>query len=84
MNERDDEATGRLLVAAALHEAAARGEELGNRALIEAARSELRHWEEDGQVKGLMFGVVMQYALEHTTADDQAALRRWFAAVAEK
>lgn len=77
----DDEATGRLLVAAALHEAATHGEELGNQELVDAARRELRRWEEDGKLEGAMFGVVMGYALNHASPDDQEALRRWFKAV---
>lgn len=79
MTAEDDEATGRLLVAAALHHGAQHTE-----ATAEAAQTLLDIWEQTDQLEGAMYGVVMGYALDHATPDEQAALRRWFTTMAER
>ncbi|MBZ6211608.1 hypothetical protein KVH31_34500 [Streptomyces olivaceus] len=76
MTAENDEATGRLLVAAALHDGMQHG---GPTA--EAAQWLAKDWERTGRLEGMMYGVVMQYALEHATPEDQQALRRWFTEV---
>jgi len=76
----DDEATGRLLTAAALHDVAAHAEAIQDANLASAAQTMLEAWGEDGKVEGIMQLVIMKYAQEHGTPDDVAALHRWFAA----
>lgn len=76
----DDAATGQLLTAAAIHHAAAHADATQNPDLASAAQTMLEAWDEDGKVEGIMQLVVMKYAMEHGTADDVAALHRWFAA----
>lgn len=76
----DDEATGRMLTVAAIHDAAAHAADTQNRDLASAAQTMLEAWDEDGKVEGIMQLVVMKYAQEHGTPDDVAALHRWFAA----
>lgn len=78
----DDEATGRLLTAAALHNAAAHAETIQDPNLASAAQTMLEAWDEDGKVEGIMQLVVMKYAMDHGTDADVAALHRWFAATA--
>ncbi|MFJ4473209.1 hypothetical protein ACIP2X_37745 [Streptomyces sp. NPDC089424] len=73
MTAEDDEATGRLLVAAALHHGMQHGA-----ATAEAAQWLAEDWDRTGRIEGLMFAVVMGYALEHAAPDEQEALRRWF------
>jgi hypothetical protein len=79
----DDEATGRLLTAGALHDVAAQAEATQNADLASAAQTMLEAWDEDGKVEGVMQLVVMKYAQEHGTPEDVAALYRWFAATTE-
>ncbi|MFF9287485.1 hypothetical protein [Streptomyces griseosporeus] len=79
MPEHDDEATGRLLTVAAIHHAAAHAADTMNQDLASAAQTMLEAWAEDGKVEGIMQLVVMKYAMEHGSAEDVAALHRWFA-----
>ena len=74
MTAEDDEATSRLLVAAALHDGLQHG---GSTA--EAAHWLAEDWERTGRLEGMMYAVVMGYALKHATTEEQNALRRWFA-----
>ncbi|WP_157849387.1 hypothetical protein [Streptomyces violaceorubidus] len=73
MTAEDDEATGRLLVAAALHDGMQH-----DAATAEAAQWLAKDWERTGRIEGSMYAVVMGYALKHATPDEQEALRRWF------
>lgn len=73
MTAEEDEATGRLLVAAALHDGMQHGE-----ATAQAAQWLAEDWERTGRLEGMMYAVVMGYALQHATLDEQEALRRWF------
>jgi hypothetical protein len=74
VSNADDEATAHLLIMSALHAGAARGD-------VDAANTLLRFWDEQGHLEGAMYGVVMQYALEHASPEDRAALSRWIEAV---
>lgn len=69
----DDEATAHLLIVAALHAGACVD--------ANAANTLLRYWDEHGRLEGAMYGVVMQYALDHAAREEQAALYRWIEAV---
>lgn len=74
----DDEATARLLAAAAIHHFSNTGT-FGD--VQGATATMLQAWDESDRLEGLTQMVVMQYAREHASAEDQAALRRWLKAM---
>lgn len=74
-------ATAHLLVAAAFHDAAAKADEHGDPMVGDFSRAVLRKFEEEQHLEGALYDVVMKYALQHATAEDQAALRRWMTEV---
>lgn len=69
----DDKATARLLATAALHSFSIRTGE----GVQGATTTMLQAWDEDDRLEGLTQLVVMKYAREHGSAEDQEALRRW-------
>jgi len=68
-----DIATARLLATTALHAFSTRAGE----GVPGATTAMLQAWDEDDRLKGFTQLVVMKYAREHATPDDQEALRRW-------
>jgi hypothetical protein len=69
----DDEARGKLLTAAALHDFSTRTGE----GVQGATATMLQVWDEDGHPEALTQLVVMKYARELASVEDQKALRRW-------
>jgi hypothetical protein len=69
----DDKATARLLATAALHAFSTRT----GKGVPGATAAMLEAWDEDDRLEGLSQLVVMKYAREQASPDDQAALRRW-------
>ncbi|MEU5298601.1 hypothetical protein [Streptomyces umbrinus] len=75
----DDEATARLLVVAAFHDAAAKADEHDDVSIGEFSRAVLRRFDEYGELQGRLYDVVRGYARRHAPPDEQAALERWIA-----
>ena len=73
----DDEATARLLVVAAFHDAAAKADENDDVSIGEFSRAVLRRFDEHGDLQGRLYDVVRGYAQKHASVEEQAALERW-------
>lgn len=75
----DDEATARLLVVAAFHNASAQADEHDDVSIGEFSRAVLRRFDEYGELQGRLYDVVRSYARRNASAEEQAALDRWIA-----
>lgn len=73
----DDEATARLLVVAAFHDAAAKADENDDVSIGEFSRAVLRRFDEHGDLQGRLYDVVRGYAQKNASVEEQAALERW-------